>query len=334
VLNLYFLAAPDYFGYESIVPMARENPEFVSRALRLKKIGNDLTELIGGRSVHPISAVVGGFTSIPSKESLHAIRKRLMEAKKEVLRDVELFAGLNLLTFERICEHVALRNEHEYAINEGRLVSTEGLDIGEEGYRKFMVEKQVSYSTAKHSYIKAKRPFMSGPLPRVNLNFDKLSYDTRKAANTIGFNPPVFKPFFSIIARTLEVLNAIDESIQIIDRLPLREEDLSFEIGAGTGAAITEAPRGILYHCYEFDKEGKVKKADIVTPTAHWARNVEEDLAMLVPSLLNQGREAATLKCEMLVRAYDPCISCATHRVRLEVKSRMENQKLLKTNTK
>jgi len=321
VLNLYFLAAPDYFGYESIIPIARHNPDLFKRALALKKVGNDLTELIGGRSVHPISAVVGGFTALPDRDGLKTIRARLVEAKEYALRDVELFNNLKISSFERRCEHVALRSDSEYAVNEGRLVSTDGLDIAESEYRKYIVEKQVPHSTAKHSYVKNRSSIMVGPLPRVNLNFDKLSPDARKAAKKIGFQPPVFKPYMSILARALEVVNAIDESIGIIDRLNPKQEDLSFEMKAGEGAAITEAPRGILYHYYKFNREGKVEKADIVTPTAHYAYNVERDLHELVPNLLDQPLEEAALKCEMLVRAYDPCISCSAHFVNLKVEN-------------
>jgi len=319
VLNLYFLAAPDYFGYESIIPMARHNSDIFRRALALKKVGNDLTELIGGRSVHPISAIVGGFTALPDRDSLKTIGARLVEAKEYALKDVELFNNLKIPSFERRCEHVALRSDSEYAVNEGRLASTDGLNVAERDYRKYIAERQVPHSIAKHSYVKNRSSIMVGPLPRVNLNFDKLSPDAQDAAKQIGFRPPVFKPYMSIVARALEVVNAIDESIRIIDRLDLEEEKPSFEIKAGEGAAITEAPRGILYHYYKFDREGKVEKADIVTPTAHYAYNIEKDMYELVPNLLDQPLEEATLKCEMLVRAYDPCISCSAHFVKLKV---------------
>ena len=319
VLNLYFLAAPDYFGYESIIPMARHNSDIFRRALALKKVGNDLTELIGGRSVHPISAIVGGFTALPDRDSLKTIGARLVEAKEYALKDVELFNNLKIPSFERRCEHVALRSDSEYAVNEGRLASTDGLNVAERDYRKYIAERQVPHSIAKHSYVKNRSSIMVGPLPRVNLNFDKLSPDAQDAAKQIGFRPPVFKPYMSIVARALEVVNAIDESIRIIDRLDLEEEKPSFEIKAGGGAAITEAPRGILYHYYKFDREGKVEKADIVTPTAHYAYNIEKDMYELVPNLLDQPLEEATLKCEMLVRAYDPCISCSAHFVKLKV---------------
>jgi len=319
VLSLYFLSAPDYFGHESIIPMARSNPDIFKRALVLKKVGNDLTELIGGRSVHPISAVVGGFTALPDRDGLRAIGARLIEAKGDALRDVELFNNLEIPPFERRCEHVALRSDSEYAVNEGKLVSTDGLNMAESEYRKHIGEKQIPHSTAKHTYVKNRSSIMVGPLPRVNLNFDKLSPDARKVAKEIGFQPPVFKPYMSIVARALEVVNAIDECIGIIDRLKPKQEDISFEMKAGEGAAITEAPRGALYHYYKFDREGKVEKADIVTPTAHYAYNVERDLHELVPNLLDQPLEEATLKCEMLVRAYDPCISCSAHFVKLKV---------------
>jgi len=235
------------------------------------------------------------------------------------LKDVELFNNLKIPSFERRCEHVALRSDSEYAVNEGRLASTDGLNVAERDYRKYIAERQVPHSIAKHSYVKNRSSIMVGPLPRVNLNFDRLSPDAQDAAKQIGFRPPVFKPYMSIVARALEVVNAIDESIRIIDRLDLEEEKPSFEIKAGGGAAITEAPRGILYHYYKFDREGKVEKADIVTPTAHYAYNIEKDMYELVPNLLDQPLEEATLKCEMLVRAYDPCISCSAHFVKLKV---------------
>lgn len=318
ILNLYFLAAPDYLGCESVFAMMKDHLPVVKRALQLKKLGNDLVELIGGRTIHPVSAVVNGFTKIPDKEDVKKMRQRLLDAKKDVQATVEFIASLKIPEFVRKCEHVALSSSKEYAINEGLLSSTEGIMVEEKKYREYIKESQVDYSWAKHSEIAGRSTFLVGPLARVNLNFDKLSHDSKKTAQQIGFNVPNFNPFMSHVARALEVINAIDDCISIMDRVPLKEEDRSYEIRPGTGCAITEAPRGLLYHSYEIGEEGVVKKADIVTPTAHNARNLENDLRELVPSIANLSDEEATLRCEMLVRAYDPCISCAVHYVNLD----------------
>jgi len=317
ILNLYFLAAPDYLGYESLFPMVKEHLEVVKRALRLKKLGNDLIELIGARAIHPTSAVVNGFTKIPERGDMELMRKRLVDAKQDACDTVEFVSSWKMPDFSRESEHVALSASGEFAINEGLLVSTEGMRIEEDKYREYVKESQVDYSWAKHSRIAGRGSFLVGPLARVNLNLDKLSHDAKKLAKEIGFEVPNFNPFMAHVARALEVVNAIDDCIEIIDRVPLREEDRSYQVKSGTGFAVTEAPRGILYHSYEIGDDGSVKKADIVTPTAQNARNIENDLRALVPSMADLTNEDATLSCEMLVRAYDPCISCSVHYVNL-----------------
>jgi coenzyme F420-reducing hydrogenase alpha subunit len=318
VLSIYFLSAPDFLGYESIFPMAKDHLATVKRALRLKKLGNDLIELVGARAIHPTSAVINGFTKIPAREDMETMRKRLVEAKQDARDTVEFVSSWMIPDFHRKCEHVALSESGEFAINEGFVVSTEGLRIEENQYREHIVESQVDYSWAKHSQIAGRGSFLVGPLARVNLNFDKLSYDARRLAEEIGFKAPNFNPFMAHVARALEVVNAIDCCIEIIDRVPLREEDRSYKVKPGTGFAITEAPRGLLYHSYEVGSNGCIKKADIVTPTAHNAKNIENDLRELVPSMVDLTDEEATLRCEMLVRAYDPCISCSVHYVNLD----------------
>ena len=323
ILNLYFLAAPDYLGCESVFAMVKDHMPVVKRALQLKKLGNDLVELIGGRAIHPVSAVVNGFTNIPDKNDMKVMRQRLVDAKQDACDTVEFITSLKLPQFIRKCEHVALSSPEEFAINEGLLASTEGIKVKEEKYRDYVRELQVDYSWAKHSEIVGRSAFLVGPLARVNLNFDKLSHDSRKLAQKIGFSVPNYNPFMSHVARALEVVNAIDDCVKIMDKIKLKEEDRYYEIKAGTGYAITEAPRGLLYHSYELGKDGTVKKADIVTPTAHNARNMENDLRELVPTLADLTDQEATLQCEMLVRAYDPCISCSVHYVNLD-KARLQ----------
>lgn len=313
VFSMYFLSLPDLMGYESIIAMTKDNLDIVKRGLKLKKLGNDITDLIGGRAVHPVTAVVGGFTVIPSRNKMKAIRKRLVEAKQGAYDTVDLFSVVEIPDFERECEHIAISDPKEYSINHGRFRSTEGLDIDEMEYRDYIYEEQMSYSTALHSYVKNRSSFMVGPLPRVNINFDQLSSDAKDAARRSGVKFPNFNPFVSHLARAVELVHDIDESIEIIDRVLLKEERRNFICKAGFGAAITEAPRGSLYHSYEIDNNGIVKKADLVPPTAHNANNIEKDLQEFVLTLLDLSMDEITLKCEMLIRAYDPCISCSTH---------------------
>jgi len=314
VLSMYFLSLPDLLGYESSIAMAKDHLDVVKRALRLKKLGNDISDLVGGRAVHPVTAIVGGFSVIPSKNKLQAIRKQLIAGKKDALDTVELFSNIEIPQFIRKCEHIAISDTKSYAINNGRFRSTAGLNIHESEYRDYISEKQVPYSTALHSHVKTRDSFMVGPLPRVNLNFGQLSSDAKEAAKRSGVKFPNFNPFVSHLARAIEVLHNIDESIEIIDRLPLKEEGKrEIVCRAGFGAAITEAPRGSLYHSYLLDNNGIVQKADLVPPTAHNANNVEKDMHEYLLTILDEPIEEITRKCEMLVRAYDPCISCSTH---------------------
>jgi len=315
VLNLYLLAAPDYLGFESAIPLARENPQLIKKALTLKKLGNDIVEVVGGRAIHPVSAVVGGFTHIPGKAKLEDLKKRLMEARKSCEETVQLFSELNLPEYERNEEQIALTHRREYPINEGALRSTGGLEAGEDEYRKYVKEVQVDYSWAKHSILEGGGSFMVGPLPRVNLNYSLLSDGAKGAAESAGFKPVVHKPFKALLARAIEVLNAVEQSILIIENLPkgktVRED--TFKPKAGFGCAVVEAPRGLLYHAYRLNEKGLVEQADIVTPTAMNARNIEEDLKGYIPTIADLNEDEMALRCEMLVRAYDPCISCSVH---------------------
>jgi len=321
VLNMYFFAVPDLLGYESAVAMIKDYPSIVRRGLKLKKLGNDLTDLIGGKAVHPVTAVVKGFTKVPSKKDLDTFKKRFKEARKDALETVDMFAKLQVPEFVRKCEHIALSNPKEYAINEGRMVSTEGLDIEESAYRQYIVEKQVPYSHAKHSFVVGRDSFMVGPLARVNLNFNRLSEDAREAAKGLNdYKFPNFNPFVAHLARAIELVHDVDECIEIMDRLPLKDEDLTVMVKEGEGFAITEAPRGILHHHYKINRDGIVTAADIVTPTAHNANNIEKDLWHLVPKFLHLPPEEIALKCEMLIRAYDPCISCSTHFLKVDIR--------------
>ncbi len=313
VLSMYFLSLPDLMGYESSIAMAKDHLDLVQRGLRLKKLGNDITDRIGGRAVHPVTAVVGGFTALPNTNQIQTIRKRLLVIKQDAYETVDLFSELEIPDFKRECEHVAISDPKGYAINHGRLKSTKGLDIDEDEYRDYIHEKQVPYSKALQSHVKNRDSFMVGPLPRININFSQLSSDARDAAKRSGVKFPNFNPFVSHLARAIELVHNIDESIEIIDRLSLKEESINIVCNSGFGAAITEAPRGSLYHSYDLDNNGIVRGVDLVPPTSHNTYNIEKDMNQFIQTILDLPLDEITLKCEMLIRAYDPCISCSVH---------------------
>ncbi|HWI65614.1 MAG TPA: Ni/Fe hydrogenase subunit alpha [Symbiobacteriaceae bacterium] len=320
-LHIYMLALPDYLGYESAIAMAADHKEAVQRALRLKKLGNDFTALIGGRAVHPVTAVVGGFTRIPTREQMAGMSHRLAIAMEDVEATVELVASLKLPTYTPVePEHVSLRHPIDYPVNEGRLASTRGLDISPREYRNFITEKHVPPSHALHSQVVGRGSFLTGPLARLNLNTDRLSNRAKLALKKIGRRFPDYNPFASICARAVELVQFVEDSILLIDRYEGRPEPVIHQVRAGSGAAFTEAPRGTLYHSYKVDAMGIVEAADIVSPTAHNAANMEKDLRAFAAGLVHLPEEELRLKCEMMIRNYDPCFSCSAHFLKLDVR--------------
>ncbi len=319
-LHIYMLALPDFMGYESVMEMAHDHRETVEKALALKRLGNDLTAAVGGREVHPVTVVPAGFTRLPDPDLLSDLRERLEEAREFAADTVRLGAGISYPEFERPCEHVALRAEDEYAVLTGRLVSSHGLDVAPWEYRNHIREEHVPYSNSLYSYIRGRGTFMVGPLARVNLNFDQLSDAAREAARESGINFPSQNPYHNLVARAVELLHAIDECIEIIDGYEPFTQDRRYQVRAGKGYAITEAPRGTLYHAYAINEDGIVEEADIVTPTAHNVANMEQDLREFVPRVLDLDPEEATLQCETVIRNYDPCFSCSAHFLKFNVR--------------
>ncbi|MEG3066808.1 MAG: Ni/Fe hydrogenase subunit alpha [Syntrophaceticus schinkii] len=325
-LHVYCLAVPDYLGYESVLAMAgsEELLPVVKQALALKRLANDMSVVIQGNEIQNRTSVVGGFTSVPSAVDLKKLQERLKKAKDFALASVRLAAKVAAQEpypeLVRKCEYVALRDEGKYAINEGRLVSTEGLDVPDWEYPEWLLEKHVPGCNCLHAVVKGRDSFFVGPLARVNNNFERLSKDAQEIAREVGFSAPSFNPFHSIIARTLEIVNAIDTSIALIDELgEPKYEKPKYEIKAGEGYAITEAARGICCHGGKIDKDGVCQAWDIVAPTSRNVYNLEKDFEYFVPKLLNLSDEELTLKCEMMIRNYDPCQSCATHSIKVNL---------------
>jgi len=320
-LHIFMLHAPDFLGYPNVVAMAADHRALVEKALRLKKIGNQIVSLLGGREIHPISATVGGFYKVPSKPQLQELTDDLEWALQTSLETVEWTSKLEFPNFEQDYEFVALRHPDEYPLNEGRLVSNRGLDIDAAEYEDHFTELHVKHSNALHSIVRGRGSYLVGPLARFNLNFDRLPAEVQASARKAHLIPPVLNPFRGIVVRAVEVVFACGEALRIIRKYePPSTPKCERPNRAGIGQAITEAPRGILYHRYAFDERGLILTAKIVPPTSQNQKRIEDDLREYASHLAGWSQQEATWKCEQAIRNYDPCISCATHFLKLTVK--------------
>jgi sulfhydrogenase subunit alpha len=319
-LHVFMLHAPDFLGYADAIQMAKDHSGVVQRGLQLKKAGNDLVKLLGGREIHPINVRVGGFYKVPARSELGPVAERLKWAREAALETVRWAARLPFPTIERDYEFVALRHDSEYPFNEGRIVSNKGLEIDVRDYDAFFLEEHVSHSNALHCLLKGRGAYLVGPLARYQLNFDRLSPLVREAAREAGLGTVCRNPFQSIVVRSLEILYACDEALRIIQEYQMPESPaIEVQPRAGTGYGCTEAPRGILYHRYQLDDAGVIVDAKIVPPTSQNQKMIEEDLWQFVSQSLQLPEDQLAWQCEQAVRNHDPCISCATHFLKLHV---------------
>jgi len=316
-LHIHLLHAPDFFGARSGMELARRFPNEVRRGLQLKKFGNRLLEWLGGRAIHPINVAVGGFYRLPKRDDVPALIRDFewgLDAAQETVRWV---AELPFPDYEVTWESVSLRHDDEYPMNEGDVVSSTGLRIPVTEFDQHFREVHVAHSTALQAVREGPRtPYLVGPIARINLNRDRLSESARRLADEIHWEADCRNPFRAIIARALELVHVYEEALQILRAYkPQGPARIPYSPRAGQGCVATEAPRGLLYHHYEVDADGKVVTARIVPPTSQNQRQIESDLT----GYLTQGlaarlsREQLALHCEQLVRTYDPCISCSTH---------------------
>ena len=319
-LHIYMLHAPDFLGYESAIHMAKDHRDIVQRGLQLKKAGNEVVSLLGGREIHPINVRVGGFYKVPSKSELAPLAERLEWARDAALETVRWVAAFPFPDFEQDYEFVALNHPDEYPFNEGHIVSNKGLDIDVHDYDANFVEEHVQWSNALHSTIKGRGAYFCGPMARFNLNFEKLRPVAKQAAAEAGIAGVCRNPFKSIIVRSLEVLHACEEALAIIDGYEMPDRPaLEVQPRAATGYGATEAPRGSLYHRYRIDDDGVILDAKIVPPTSQNQKTIESDLWRFVPPRIDLPNDKLTWQCEQAIRNYDPCISCATHFLNLKV---------------
>lgn len=321
-LHIYMLHAPDFLGYDSSIEMAKDHPEHVKRGLQLKKAGNEIMTLMGGREIHPINVCVGGFYKVPRKKELNNLIDRLEWARDAAVETVRWVSGFDFPEMERDYEFVSMKHPDEYPIIEGRIVSNKGLDIKVEEFDDHFVEEHVPYTNALHASIKGRGEYYVGPMARYNLNFDKLSPLTKEIAREHGLESGCKNPFKSIIVRSLEVVYSCDEALRIIRNYEMPDKSrVEVSPGKATGYGCSEAPRGILYHTYEIDDSGEITYARIVPPTSQNQKIIERDLYDFVSRNIDMPQEKLKWHCEQTIRNYDPCISCATHFLKLEIES-------------
>jgi sulfhydrogenase subunit alpha len=319
-LHVFMLHAPDFLGYDSVVELARDQPALVAQALELKKTGNQVMSVIGGREIHPINVRVGGWYRVPRKNELSPLVPRLEQAREIALDTVRFASGLHFPEYEQEYELVSLSEPGEYPIDRGRIVSSNELDIDVSDYDEHFVEEHVPWSNALHSRLRERGSYLCGPLARFALASDLLSSAARAAASEAGLTAAERNPFRSIVVRSVEMVYAADEALRLIAEYEEPEAPaVEVEPRAGVGYGCTEAPRGILYHRYELDDEGTILDAKIVPPTSQNQRTIEEDLRGVVERSLDLPDDELSRRCEQTIRNYDPCISCATHFLTLEV---------------
>jgi len=319
-LHVFLLHAPDFLGCQDALEMARGHRALLEQGLRIKKTGNRLVGLLGGREIHPVSAAVGGFYRVPARRELAPLAEDLKWALEASVAAARQVAGFDFPDFQQDYEFVALSHPDEYPFNEGRLVSSLGLDIAPEEFEDHFIERQVKHSNALQCQLRRRGSYLVGPLARFNLNYDKLPEVARQAARDSGLEVPCRNPFRSIVVRAVEIVFACAEALRIIEAYePPSSPRCEVAPRAAAGAAITEAPRGILYHRYETAANGLILSARIVPPTSQNQKRIEDDLWRLLPQLLDRSTDEITWRCEQAIRNYDPCISCATHFLKLIV---------------
>jgi sulfhydrogenase subunit alpha len=320
VLHMVTLHTPDFLGFPDAIAMAKEHGDVVKRGLRLKKTGNDIVRLIGGREIHPVNVRVGGFYKTPSKAQLQTLVEPLKWALDAALDTVKMVSKFEFPSFQKDYEFVSLCHETDYPLESGRIASSRGLDIPVQEFETHFVEKHVEHSTALQGWHKGAGPYCVGPLARYALNHAKLTPSAQQAAQAAKLGDKVVNPFKSIVVRAVETVFAVEEALRLIGAYePPPKPFVEVTPRAGKGCGVSEAPRGLCFHSYEIDDEGIIQKANIVPPTSQNQPTIEDDLAQFVGQNLDLEDEELQWKCEQAIRNYDPCISCATHYLKLTV---------------
>lgn len=315
VLHFYILAAPDFLGAPSVFPLVATHKDVVVRALRMKRMANELCALIAGQHVHPC-VPINGFARYPTREGLEHNLKNMQTMQADLEETVKLFKTLKIPAFERKTEYLALKSDNGiFPYYEGDIGSTEGWTESPLNYKNRVKEFIVDHSSAKHTNS-SRESYMVGALSRLNNNFDLLLPKAKAVAKELGFSVPCYNPYMNTVAQLIETVHCVEESIELINdflKNGLNREDTTVKVMAGRGVGAVEVPRGTLYHEYTYNAQGILEHANCIIPTGQNLENIEKDFYALVPQILDRDKKEIELLLEMLVRAYDPCISCSTH---------------------
>jgi len=317
ILHVFFLVAPDFYNVGSVIPIVEQHPDVAGLAVRLKGLANNLCDLVAGRTTHPVSLAVGGMTKAPSKDELAKLKATIEARLPDMLATIDLFASLKMPAFIRETEFVALKGVNEYPWIGGDLISTDGVVKPENDYLAMTNEYVVEFSTSKFTKL-SRESFAAGALARFNNNHRFLHEKAREAAEHLALRAVNHNPFMNNVAQVIESYHVMLESLEMIDELldaDLEDVRAEYKPKAGTGVGAVEVPRGILYHSYEIDDSGIIKKANCIIPTTQNNANIHHDLPELVNQEMSRGKDEHEIEklCEMLVRTYDPCISCSVH---------------------
>ncbi|WP_227023404.1 Ni/Fe hydrogenase subunit alpha [Actinomadura rubrobrunea] len=322
-LHIYLLHAPDFLGYPSAIDLARADRALIERGLRLKKAGNTVMETLGGRAIHPVNVRVGGFYRTPSPTELRPLAETLRHALDDALATVRWAAGLDFPDFSHDHEYLALTTDDRYPLESGTPRTTGGRSFTADGFEHHVVETPVPHSTALHARLTDGALYMTGPLARFSLNRDRLPPIAAQVAADAGLGAECRNPFQSIVVRAVEIVCAVEEALRLISTYrPPERPHVPVPPKAGVGHGVTEAPRGLLYHRYDLDAQGRITIARIVPPTSQNQAAIEDDLRRFVAARLDLDDSALTRACERAIRNYDPCISCSTHFLDLTVDRR------------
>jgi len=325
LLHIYLLVAPDLLGVPSFVPLIASHNKVVRRALRLKKTYNNVCDILVGRHIHPISSIVGGFTKLPRPKDMDAMLDLLKGSRPDIEATIELAKTLKFPDFTRDTEYVGLvSNDNIYPMLMGDIGTTDGVRMDKYGYKKITNEFVVPHSSAKHTRL-SRESYAVGALARLNLNYNKLHPKAKEVGDALNFKPKITNPYLNTVAQLIECVHSLEESIELMEEM--KKTGLNYDeeitvglnennvipVKAGSGVGAVEVPRGILFHHYEVDDAGIIQSANCIIPTNQNVNNIEYDMKKLVPEILDKTDEEITLALEMLVRAYDPCISCSAH---------------------
>lgn len=321
ILHVYMLVAPDFLGVGSVIPLASSAPDVVLRALRMKKLSGDICAVVAGRHTHPIAMTVGGFTHFPTVAELKSLRQRLVDCRPDVEATVDLAASLPWPSFERDTEYISLHKPDEYAFIDGDILSSDGKCLPAERYLEVTNEFLVPHSSAKHTRFQ-RSSYMVGALARFNNNYQQLHPRAKEAAEKLGIAPKVTNPYLNSAAQVVEIVHCVEDAILVIDQLIAMgvksEEPVPVVLKDCSGVGVCEVPRGMLIHQYWINADGNLTGANCIIPTNQNLANLEADMQSLVPAILDKPADAIQKDLEMLVRAYDPCISCSVHVMKVE----------------